>query len=86
MRDSLRLPAIPAASVQVVTTDSICGLALAAHKAVRQPPAGTTLTQLLVVRIGPTRYVVWDGFSHAGEFDLFHVYDGEFKFLATLAG
>lgn len=86
LRDSLRLPATPAASVQVVTTDSICGIALTEHSAIRQPPVGTILTRLLVVRVGSTRYVVWDGFSRAGEFDLFYIYDQNFQFLAALAG
>jgi hypothetical protein len=52
----------------------------------RPPPSGTPLQRLLVVGVGYTRYVVYDGCSTAGEYWLYDIYDDQFSYLTSLAG
>lgn len=86
MRTSLQLPAVPDTAVQVVTDDGVCAQAVAAHQGHRPHPDGGALERLLVVRVGSTRYVVFDGYSSPGEFSLYDVYRSQFAYIGSLAG
>ena len=75
------LPLIATDSVTVVAADSVCALAravYAADVAVGDPQ------QVLVVAIGMSRFVIWDGGAEDGLY-LYLVTDGAFTVLRRLA-
>lgn len=84
MRDSLGIAAMPDSAVQVVTADSVCADAVAAHSVRRPPPSGAALQQLLVIRIGSSRYAVYDGYTTAGEYLLYDIYTDQFAYIGSL--
>jgi hypothetical protein len=77
-RRNWQLPRVAASEVQIVRDDRACARMVVA-RGVRD------VTSVLLIRVGPTRYVVWDGLN-SGEFTVYHVYDQDFKHLIGLTG
>ena len=86
LRDSLKLPSVPDSAVYLVQNDSICTAVLQAHVARGSGPSSVTLPYILVIRVGTSRYVVYDGYGSAGEFRLYYVYDDQLEYLGSIAG
>jgi len=82
------LPSHPMGGVTLVSADSICAEAVAAYNA-RLTGADTTfrVSRLIVLRAGPTRYVVSRPTSPSGYgFRFWSIWDSTFSFLGALTG
>jgi hypothetical protein len=70
------LPLIADTAVAIVSDSTICAAAARAY-AVARPSADTVAVG--VVRIGSSRFIVWDGgHTKAGEFEIYIVFDNTF--------
>lgn len=82
-RTNFRLPLITDSStVAYVTDTTVCTQAASAHAIVAGETTGTP-RPVHVLRVGPTRYIVWND-QQVGEFDARHVFDDNFTFLVSL--
>lgn len=86
IRDTLSLPYLPADSVQVVTTDAVCSEAITAHLSSAMAPAGINIQAVMLIRVGGSRFVLFDGVTKAGEYKLYHVYSSSFEYLGSYTG
>jgi hypothetical protein len=85
VRDSLRLPALAASQVVLVTTESVCKKANAAYQSSVAGTGGTGLTgRVYVIKIGD-RYAVLDPGYNYGESGNWTVVilDSHYNYLAT---
>ena len=83
-RNAYKLPSVSASKVSVVTTASVCRQAGAAYNATvanGRPPVSRTL---VVIKVGTTRYVVFDPSEHAGEYHMQVVFDSHWSPLIWL--
>lgn len=79
-----QLPVAGDTAVVVVADSAVCAAAAAAY-AVERPSSDTVA--VAVIRVGATRYVVWDtGHTPAGEFEMFFVFDSAFTRMSAFAG
>jgi hypothetical protein len=78
MREQLQLPAGPVSSVTAVTDSIICHRAAVASGLARKTPDSMAVASVAVVRVGSTRYVVFDTTSTAGEFNTGLTFDTTF--------
>ena len=80
------LPSVPDTAVALVTDDAICGAAALAFA--RNVGADTLAPPpVTVVRVGPTRYVVYNGGIPAkGEFESYLIMDTEYRVITGFAG
>lgn len=85
-RSRTSLPLVATSDVQAVTDEAVCARAVSAHAAVTPVASGLSFTKVMVIRVGPTRYVVFDGYTKAGEFDTYAVYDENFNRVGSFAG
>lgn len=83
LRAASQLPAALASDVSIVTNDSVCAAAYTAHVALRYSGDTMRVRSIALVRAGPTRYVLEDGLTRAGEWELLDVYDSSFRYLAS---
>jgi hypothetical protein len=75
-RDSYKLPATSASKVTVITTKSTCQAAAQAyHRATRGTTAPAISRSVVVVKVGTTRYVVYDPQERHGEYAITFVFD-----------
>ena len=72
------LPHLPEDSVSLVSDSATCIRAVLAYGRNLDVPDTTTPRQVIVIRFGPTRYVVGDPRVTAGEFTLDMVFDSSF--------
>lgn len=72
------LPHLPASSVSVVMDSVVCHRAAVAAGLSRKIPDSMAVTGVSVLRVGPTRYVVTDTGSYAGEFRTHLTFDSAF--------
>lgn len=87
LRARVGLPAATAADVQKVTDELVCSRLLEAHNRLRARVSGQPFTRLAVVRVGTSRYVVFDGEANdESEFDEYQVYDDAYKPLGGWEG
>jgi len=77
-REQLQLPAGPVSSVTVVTDPIICHRAAVASGLARKTPDSMAVASVAVVRVGATRYVVFDTTSQAGEYHIGLTFDTMF--------
>jgi hypothetical protein len=78
MREQLQLPAGPISSVIAVTDTIICHRAAVASGLARIRPDSMAVASVAVVRVGATRYVVFDTTSRAGEWHTGLTFDTTF--------
>ena len=76
-RAALDLPPLAASEVQAVTNEEVCSKMASAHATVQS----TAPHPLFVIRVGATRYVVWDPTVRVGEFDAAFVYSSDYALL-----
>lgn len=83
VRTSNDIPAISdTTQIAFVTDSTVCATAAAAHAQAAQQ-SGAPLP-VYVLRVGPTRYIVFNGQS-AGEFFTYYVFDDRFSLLSSFA-
>jgi hypothetical protein len=83
LRTKAQLPIVTDTTQLAFVSDStICTQAAAAHATAAQQ-SGTPLP-VYVLRVSPTRYVVFNG-SSAGEFMAYYIFDENFTLLSSLA-
>ena len=68
--------------IAFVSDTTVCNLAAAAHATVDGATGGTP-EAVHVLRVGPTRNVVFN-FSSRGEFTVYNVFDENFVFLISI--
>jgi len=68
----------PVSSVSVVTDPVICHRAAIASGLSRDTPDSLVITDVSVIRVGPTRYVVTPVGETVGEFDIHITFDSAF--------
>lgn len=79
LRQAYNLPVVPDSSIAVATDSVTCSQAADAFNAALPDEFKQTARSAYVVRVGPTRLLVWDPTPHtetSGEFDVIMVLDG----------
>jgi hypothetical protein len=79
-----QLPVASSSNVQVVTQTKTCkDAAQAYHTAVRGASAPPISRQVVVIKVGSTRYVVFDPQEKEGEYETTVIFDTSFQQLAS---
>lgn len=87
VRQKLQLPTATSQNVSVVTQTKACkDAAIAYNIAVHGPSAPAVSRQVVIIKVGSTRYVVLDPTEAAGEYQLFVIFDSGFHALASYHG
>ncbi|MCU0649436.1 MAG: hypothetical protein MUF00_15680 [Gemmatimonadaceae bacterium] len=73
-------------TVQIVTDAATCTRALAAARELLLPEAQASVTAVFVMRVGSTRFVVWNLRRRPGQSRLFDVFDANFRHIVGLTG
>jgi hypothetical protein len=82
-RMSYRLPAMSdSTAIAFVTDTTLCNQAAAVHAGVNRE-TGETPDAVHVLRVGVTRYIVFN-YSSRGEFTVYNVFDENFAFLISI--
>ncbi len=87
-RNRYSLPAVRANEVALVTDSAVCAAASAAygHRQQEHGLAVPQAMQVIVVRVGATRYVVHDGgATRQGSYDTYLVMDSTYRVLSAFA-
>jgi len=85
-RTLFHLPQLPKDSVSLVSDSATCMRAVLAYGRNLDVPDTITPRRVILVRFGPTRYVVGDPHATVGEFTIDMVFDSSFTtVLATFA-
>lgn len=85
-RTAFNLPAVAATEVYFVTDSTTCAQAATAFGREVALANGTPGPGLWVLRVGPTRYIVFDHRQASGEFLDQYVFDASFNYLLTMTG
>ncbi len=85
LRTAFHLPAVGTDQVTLVATDSICALAAAAFFGSFSSDNGTA-RPVWVLKVGTSRYIVFDGQHQVGGRDIQVVLDEDFNYLAAILG
>jgi len=85
-RAAFQLPAVSASDVYFVTDSTVCTRAAAAFTAEVTRDRSTAGGSLWVLRVGPTRYIVFDHKQQSGEFLDHYIFDSSFNYLLTMTG
>lgn len=87
-REAYQLPVVADTAIQVVTDSAVCAQAATAYNAALPEAARINGRSVYVVRVGTTRYVVWDVASAddlEDEFEIVVVLDSSFTVLGKFA-
>ena len=83
-RQLYQLPTATSSNVQVVTRSKTCkDAAQAYHAAVRGTSAPAISRQVVVIKVGSTRYVVLDPQEQEGEYEVTVIFNSSFQPLAS---
>lgn len=82
-----QLPTVSDSAIVVVADSSVCAQAAAAYNVALPSDLRVTGRSVYVVRVGATRYLVWDPTRDSGndEYDVVIVLDSAFSLLASFA-
>lgn len=87
-RNAYALPVVPDTAIAVLTDSAVCARAAAAYNGALPTGAQISGRNVYVVRVGATRYVVWDRASVDGlddEYTAVIVFDASFVVLGSFA-
>ena len=86
-RTAYRLPALDSSKVSIVTNAKTCGSAAVAYnKAIHGANAPAVSRNIVVVKIGTTRYVLIDPLERYGEYGINVITNSSFVVLSTFGG
>ena len=80
-RTAFHLPAVPADSVSLVTDSTTCASLAQANRQLHPTSTAGLAVPVYVIRVGPTRFVVFDRMTMAGSWRIFDVYDATLAFV-----
>ena len=86
-RTTYHLPALDSSKVSIVTNAKTCGsAAIAYNKAIHGANAPAVSRNIVVVKIGTTRYVLIDPLERYGEYEINVITDSNFVVSSTFGG
>jgi hypothetical protein len=84
-RSAFNLPAVAASEVAYETDPTVCIAVVAAFRTAVSRHGGAA-GGAWVLRVGTTRFIVFDGKQRTGEFEDHYVFDEQLRYLGTISG
>jgi hypothetical protein len=84
-RTAAKLVAVAAEEVVVVSDEALCRRGFVAAELRRPSPDTLALVPVLLIRAGPTRYVIYDGRAGGGDHEASWVADSSFTIIGVMS-